>query len=212
MQLADGCLRTTFLSSNRPWLLALLVSVVAHWGVLLALGPNRAQGAPSAHSSQKFADVRLVSPLLVEHQVAPGSPTTSVPRSGQPDEVTEAAPLPESTEVNTLESEGESSLGAHYFSPDDLTVKPAFLRDDGAPAPTFIPDVMPLPVLVSLYINEQGGVDQVVLGESFLSDTAKRFIVDSFNAAQFSPGMLGSLAVKSVLIIEVKLDPTLPTQ
>ncbi len=107
-------------------------------------------------------------------------------------------------------NDGQAVLGPRYYSAQELTQKPAFLHDNGAPTPTFIPDVFPLPVLANVYINEQGSVDEVVLGESFLSDIAKKFIVDSFTAMQFTPGLLGTLPVKSVLITEVKLNPALP--
>jgi hypothetical protein len=105
----------------------------------------------------------------------------------------------------------ESALGAYYFSSEKLSAKPIFLRDSGAPNPTFVPDVMPLPVLVNVYINEQGHVDHVVLSDNFLSPIAKQFIVDSFTAMEFSPGMMGTLPVKSRLTTEVKLNPALPT-
>ena len=200
------------LRSKRPWLVALVASTLVHWGLLTALGANQTQGAPDSRSSPVFSNVRLASPTPVNHAVVQSTPVTLAPAVGRFDDTAEAAHLPLATDVEATMPEGESPLGAHYFSSDDLTVRPVFLRDDGAPAPTFIPDVMPLPVLARLYINEQGGVDQVVLGESFLSDTAKQFILSSFNTSQFSPGMLGSLAVKSILTIEVKLDPTLPTQ
>jgi hypothetical protein len=200
------------LRSGRPWLIALLTSTLIHWGLLLALGANQTQGAPGAGSSQVFLNVRLAIPTAVTFKLAPTLQTTSTTAAKRPVEAAGTAPLHLSAVVEALVPEGESPWGVHYFPSDDLTVKPIFLRDDGVHAPTYIPDVMPLPVLAHLYINEQGGVDQVVIEESFLSDTAKQFILRSFNTSQFSPGMLGSLAVKSILTIEVKLDPTLPTQ
>jgi hypothetical protein len=212
VRLRLGYVHIALSRSKRPWLIALLASTLVHWGLLLALSANQTQGAPGALSSQIFSNVRLARPSPVKHSVEPAAKVSSASATGNSDETDEAAPLPEATDVEATGPEGESPFGAHYFSSDDLTVKPVFLRDEGAPAPTFIPDVMPLPVLAHLYINEQGGVDQVVLGESFLSDTAKQFILSSFNTSQFSPGMLGSLAVKSILTIEVKLDPTLPTR
>ena len=98
----------------------------------------------------------------------------------------------------------------HYFSPDELSVKPQLVSDAGVSGPTFIPDILPLPVLVQLLINEQGGVDRVILGENFLSDVARKYIVESFSGMKFSPGMLGSFPVKSQLQIVVNLDPAIP--
>lgn len=45
--------------------------------------------------------------------------------------------------------------------------------------------------------------------ESFLSDTAKRFVIDSFAKTRFSPGRVGDLAVKSRLDIVVRVDGAL---
>lgn len=69
---------------------------------------------------------------------------------------------------------------------------------------------MPLPVMVTVFINEDGTVDEVALAESFLSNEAKDFIVHSFKAMQFSPGKLGAVSVKSQLSFEVNLNPALP--
>lgn len=98
----------------------------------------------------------------------------------------------------------------HYFPPDELSVKPQLMSDTAVSGPTFIPDILPLPVLVQLLINEQGGVDRVILGENFLSDVARNYIVESFSGMKFSPGMLGALPVKSQLQIVVNLDPAIP--
>ena len=76
----------------------------------------------------------------------------------------------------------------------------------------FIPDVMPLPVIAHIYISEQGTVDSVVLNDNFLSDIARQYIEASFASMEFTPGLLGTLPVKSELAIEVKLDPTLPVR
>jgi hypothetical protein len=125
-----------------------------------------------------------------------------------------APPVDAAREENArIEVSVESSLpltDALYFSAEQLTAKPVFLSNGGGDDSTFIPDIYPLPVVVHLFISEQGNIDKVVLEESFLSDTAKNFIVDSFTPMKFSPGMLGNFAVKSQLMIEVKLNPSLP--
>lgn len=108
--------------------------------------------------------------------------------------------------------QGNAETGDYYFLPEQLSAKPVFLNNDGAPAATFTPDVMPLPVRVQVFINERGDVDQVNLSDNFLSEVARNLIDASFRAMHFSPGMLGTLPVKSQLGFEVNLDPTLPSQ
>lgn len=96
-----------------------------------------------------------------------------------------------------------------YFPADELSVKPELVSDAGSSEATYIPDILPLPVLVQILINEQGDVDRVLLGENFLSNVAQRYILESFAKMKFSPGRLGSRAVKSQLQIVVNLDPAM---
>mgnify|MGYP006288400221 CR=1 FL=1 len=73
-----------------------------------------------------------------------------------------------------------------------------------------VPDALPSPVPVRLRIDEYGDVQQVVFGEVLLSAQALVLIQASFTNMQFSPGMLGTIPVKSELVVEVQLEPSLP--
>lgn len=221
---------SALLVRHRAWVLALVLSLLSH-GVLLGIF------ASDAFRGRAFLIGRSSSPVV---SLTPMSTSDSAPRANAGVMTASiiagsAAPLPQtpaaapgadpkveksSRDIRTSEGERLSSDAmhkpggplpeVHYYSVEELTVKPQLVSDAGALDPTSIPDVFPLPVLAQILINEQGGVDQVLLGENFLSDVARKYIVDSFSRMQFNPGKLGALPVKSQLRVVVNLDPTVP--
>lgn len=200
-----------FLYERRAWLAALLVSLFAHGMVLQIFKSRQPLGRPQHTASIQIRSLQAtplipapIAPALQAPASAP-TPTENTPPSTSGHEVPH-------TITTTENGQGNAETGAYYFPPEQLSAKPVFLNNDGAPAATFIPDVMPLPVRVQVFINERGDVDQVTLSDNFLSEVAKNLIDASFRAMHFSPGMLGTLPVKSRLGFEVNLDPTLPSQ
>lgn len=105
----------------------------------------------------------------------------------------------------------DPQTASNYLAVSELSAKPYFLRHKKPPSAMQLPDVMPTPVVARLRINAQGDVDRVALGENRLSAPAQVLIQESFLNMQFSPGMLGTVAVKSELVVEIQLEPTLPT-
>ncbi|WP_342617903.1 hypothetical protein [Rhodoferax sp. GW822-FHT02A01] len=201
------------LRGKGEWLAAVIISVAAHSVVLLIWSDSNPLGSKYVNASASMVSMRLISSdLPPSPDIATSSLTQKEVQAIVQKEMEQSAPpISHPSEVSTIPS-GDSVSGPYYFPVEQLTSKPAFLDDSGAPPATFIPDVMPLPVMVRIFINENGKVDRVVLSDNFLSEIARKLIVDSFTAMRFSPGILGTLAVKSLLEFEVKLDPTLPSQ
>ena len=196
--------------TQRPWLIAALLSLLVHSALLYLVDSRPTAGSQGLARRTLHATLRLMEPAAAlpagpapQEQAKPPAPPALKNTASEPADTPPPGPMQEGN---------AATLDAHYFAPDELTAEPVFLRDKRAPSPTFIPDVLPLPVLAYVYIDEHGDVVQVVLGDNFLSEIARSFIVDSFLATQFTPGMLGSLAVKSMLTVEVKLDPALPVR
>jgi hypothetical protein len=206
--------RMAFLQTHRPWLVAAGVSVLVHLAMLGTLDSKSFSRGSGNRTVPMRASIRLLPTATIAHNTVqtpvPIEETPAAAKDHVKQPTIESATNASASPSSAPEEVAESGLGAYYFSSEELNAKPIFLRDAGAPSPTFVPDVMPLPVLVSVYINEQGRVDQVVLSDNFLSPIARQFIADSFNAMEFSPGMIGSLPVKSRLTTEVKLNPALP--
>jgi hypothetical protein len=209
--------RMAFWQTHGPWLIAALLSVLAHTGLLALWGGHRVAGKPGAHTLLATLHIVGVPSRTLAAARAPSGVATpaavhaSAPVATEAVEAVETTPAAAAPQVQ--EPDGSASaLDTYYFAAEELTAKPMFLRDKGAPSPTAMPDVLPLPVLAQVFIDEQGEVVQVVLSDNFLSDPARTFIVDSFLATQFTPGRMGALAVKSRLTIEVRLDPALPSR
>ena len=215
------------------WFGALLLSLAMHLGLMMAAGngghpavkpalSNRS-GTMSVNVRMALAPTRHMSDLdstpagsKIAIDVAKAEPE---PPSLPSNETAQApAPLPESNlaaatgALPVEEAPLPSLLGlaeAHYFRIDELTEKPQLLLDTTPNAVISVPDIFPQPVVVHLLINEQGSIDKVVLEESFLSEPARRFVIDSFANTRFSPGRVGDLAVKSRLDIVVRLEGAL---
>ena len=201
-------------SMHRAQIAAVVISVLAHVGLLEALVSKPVNGKSRS----------LVAPVSVAlrlHQVQSSYANSDSGLDEKLPTVTNGKAAIAMSESRVLMTHSQAiptsldttaNLGLYYFPTVALTVKPVLLRDTGAPDPKFIPDVMPIPVVAHIYISENGHVDAVVLDDNLLSETARQFIEASFTAMEFSPGLLGTLPVKSELTIEVKLDPALPLQ
>jgi len=95
----------------------------------------------------------------------------------------------------------------HYYRSNELTEKPRLLQDIAPDQVLVLPDIFPQPVVVHLLINELGDIDKVIVEESFLSEQARRLVIEAFTKIKFDPGRLGDMPVKSQLRIEVTLEP-----
>jgi TonB family protein len=63
---------------------------------------------------------------------------------------------------------------------------------------------------IRLFINERGFVDRVAIEESKASAKFGEAAAQAFRTAQFEPGKLKGVAVKSQVLIEVDFHPLLP--
>lgn len=180
---------------------ALLLSLGAHLALGLALGTAGLIGHGSAstrHELRMTATLRapdLPAPAAAfDDALAPTKATTAAAPERET-VATEAALLP----VPGLP-------GTHYFGANELTEKPQVLQDIAPDQFRVLPDVAPRPARAQLLINELGGIDKVVIEESFLSDQATRFVIEALEKIRFYPGKLGDMPVKSQLRIEVMLQ------
>jgi len=218
------------------WFGALLLSLALHLSLIVAAGDGGRTSATPAVSSPTIpipVSLRLVTapdmPMPViesmpaDNRINTGSVTAAEPKP-EPGtlRVSEAVQTPGPATASNLatliepkpveESPALSLLdlaAAHYFGTDGLTEKPRLFADTAPNEIISVPDIFPQPVVVHLLINERGSIDKVVLEESFLSEPAKRFVIDSFLKARFSPGKIGDLLVKSRLSIVVRLEGVL---
>ena len=200
-----------------PWLAALLLSLSAHLGLIATLGEGARPGNRDQGLRQMLTQARPVSLRMLNPPASVAPPAQAAPEtSAVPPPAAAAAPSTpmEPAEPIPLEALPEPAMlalaEAHYFWPGELGNKPLLVPETEPHQVLRVPDVFPLPVIVHLLINEQGGVDKVLLEESFLSEQAKRFVIESFAKTRFQPGRIDAKPVKSRLILEVRLEGALP--
>lgn len=210
--------------SSRP--LALLLSAAAHLGLVCALGESAASGAaPGKPESRMVVVVTLGKPTAAigadppapaDARASGGTMDASGPAPGE--QVLSATEDPRHPLTQAMPPKHEQTPvlpllpvpEPRYFLPDELTEKPILLQDIPPDKIAALPDASPRPSVVQLLINEEGGIDKVIVEDASLSGQARQFIADSFADVKFRPGKLADMPVRSRLRIEVTLKSVTP--
>ncbi len=98
----------------------------------------------------------------------------------------------------------------HYFRLSELTDKPRVAQDVASGLILVVHDIPSQPVILRLFVNEQGGVDRVAIEDSQLPEKNERQIMEVFSKLQFQPGKIEELAVRSQFRVEVLLERAVP--
>lgn len=94
----------------------------------------------------------------------------------------------------------------YYFSTNELSEMPQVMLDLTPSLAFSLPNALAQLAVLRLLINEQGGIDQVLIDDSPLSENDQRLMIDTFSKTKFQPGKINDVPVKSLLKIEVRLD------
>ncbi|HJV85918.1 MAG TPA: hypothetical protein VJ698_10615 [Noviherbaspirillum sp.] len=97
----------------------------------------------------------------------------------------------------------------HYFHMRELTETPRVVQDIPGNFAVVIPEIPPQAAILRLLINEEGGIDRVVVEDSDFPEKVERRLVEAFSQLRFSPGKIGRIPVRSQLKIEVMLESPL---
>ena len=193
----------------------LLLSIGAHLCLGLAFGGGRFESDKVPHTiSVELLKVASLDPVVKASQF-----------SGTPREKNDGvahhamSPLTLRENVSTLAtvqtnniSEMNSflpvvtSLEPYYFPISDLTEAPQVTLDLSPSLVFSLPNGVGQLAILRLLLNEQGGVDQVLVDDSPLSEDGQQLVIDTFSKTKFQPGKINSMPVKSLLKIEVRLD------
>lgn len=217
------------LLKKEPYRLAVLICIVAlHIGVLVLVDHGGTENV-LGHYSARTAGSQTV--MIMLNQTGMNSESEPVTPVSEPDLSTPNPPQAEPEKPEPAESFNASDTPsaraseqqfsspqtssftvdkAHYYTPPELSEKPTVAVDASESLQFNVPDVFPQPVVVHLFIDEQGDMEKVVLEDSFLSDEAKESVIKAFMHTRFNPGRLAGIAVKSQLTIVVNLQPALP--
>lgn len=94
----------------------------------------------------------------------------------------------------------------HYFPAGDLDRKPEAIGEVPLAYPAELPAVTRSRVVLSLLIDEQGRVDQVLVENTDAPGEFEQLASHAFAGARFRPGMRAGEAVKSRLRVEVTFE------
>jgi TonB family protein len=113
--------------------------------------------------------------------------------------------LRHSTEPMTT-SQASAVLGPWYYPAHYLHRRPSPLKPI---LPTYPAAAEGLSghVVIRLLISETGAVDNVRIESSDPPMVFESVVIDAFAAAEFAPGIISSIAVKSQVLIEVTFEP-----
>ncbi len=191
---------------------ALLLSICAHIFLVFALGPGRS-GQVGIVEKDNISASRMIVRLTMSsyaHTFATKSQVI-LPKAASIKDASDAASpsikkpaLDVSEKVPRIPVAG--ALASRYFKAQELTEKPRVLQDIPANLTLSWPNVAPQVLLLRLMISENGEIDQVKIEGSQLPEYAERMVSDTFSQIKFSPGKIGTAAVKSQMRIQVTLD------
>lgn len=100
----------------------------------------------------------------------------------------------------------------HYFRPSELEERPQALAEINITYPEEKGIVRSGAVILEVLINENGQADQINIESSDLPDSFQLNAAQSFHGAEFVPGKINGLPVKSRLRIEVSFMGLLSAQ
>ncbi|MFY9328280.1 MAG: energy transducer TonB [Georgfuchsia sp.] len=180
---------------------ALALSLVLHAAVLL--NPGRlliADRIRNGHPTEPISLTLLVPAKshVVHSTVAPTSKTLDAPprKNAMPEVIHHRPGL---------------VLGPWYFTSRYLHRQPRPLRPIWPVYPPELTEVRGK-VLLLLFINEKGGIDDYKILESEPADQFDPSVIAAFTHAVFAPGSIADIPVKSQMLIEVNFEPGLAPQ
>jgi hypothetical protein len=190
---------------------ALVASVALHL-VFVAI-PGRLPLAQPPNNSTESLSVALpdARPQQKSQSLPPGTLTEDQSLKPRNEAVAETGDRPsESTEGDTDESSWFGIPLPRYYEPKELTERARPLLDIVIDSPTVDAYSGAGKIVLMLYINEEGKVDNVeVLSSDIDASAVQASIVEQFRQSRFSAGKLNGLPVKSKKKIEVVIKPPL---
>lgn len=189
---------------------ALVVSVTLHLAVAAIPGLEPASRSASSSAAER---------IIVALPQAARARTTSEDANPPGDLATEKRIGPETAAVDSAhdvpmaDSEETSWFGIplpRYYEPKELTERAKPLVDITLDSPAVETYPGAGKIVLLLYINEDGKVDDVeVLSSDIASSKVEATVVEQFQLVRFSAGKLNGQPVKSKKKIEVVIKPPL---
>ncbi len=197
--------RTARPPSHRPHTL----SPPLLWGLALALGLHAALlvfasgghlPAPLLPQSERLTHI-ILARAVPAGGAPPHTPITSAETSPPPPVVApHQAPNPD-------QAAADPTTAPTYVDASLLTTRPRIAGDLLLIYPPSAPSGI-YKAQVTIYIDEQGWVEQVLVPDGALPTELEEAAISAFKAARFTPGEIDGTPVKSSVQIEVEFDST----
>ena len=170
------------------------------------------QALPGGWQVGALPDGGVVSAVLHATLSGPAALTDTVPMAKVKHRPAQRAmPSGSAEEVAAASAGGEPKLGlGPMYYPAQLLDERPQVRTHVEPRFPETAAILGGRVVLELYINEQGTVDEVVIVESEPSGFFETAATEAFGAALFRPGHKAGVAVKSRLAIEVLFGTPVP--
>lgn len=169
---------------------ALTVSCLLHLALLAApyIGERTRESAPAARQGQALAQ-RFTASLGAVRQSIPVS-LADIATSPEPEEGVGVLPF----------------AAPHYYTTDQLSKRPQPLASADLEGPDILPIVASGTIILKLWIDEFGDVNEVEVERTELPEVFSRSTTAAFKRLRFTPGERGGVRVGSLMRIEVSYD------
>ena len=208
-----NCAGVYFVSLRHPLLLCILFSVAFHLFLAVCVQPFQAAKAGSGKTQSDHENVAAFVSASVN---APQSQSKSQQRrgglvaagsSGKSVMPIEAAIGNQSRlRWRALSPKLPAESETVFFKSSELSIRPRVLERFDPFYPSGIIEGLAGTVVLRLFISADGKVRKISIESSDLPETYQESARDSFITRNFSPGMIGDLAVGSQLLVEVAFD------
>jgi len=193
--------------------LSVCLSILLH-GMLLSLAPGKpgasVNGVKSNWSAKSFTvDLPQGIPTTETSTVAMERPVLS--QAERPVMAVPSMAAANTIANSTSETRGSNGLfsGPWYYPARYLHRHPSPLKPIWPDYPASAQNIAGR-VTITLFINEEGRVDQYRIGESDPNGIFDSAVIRAFTEANYVPGMIADVPVKSQLVAEVSFTPGAP--
>jgi hypothetical protein len=172
-------------------------TVIAHCGVIYLLGQDLLKQSAITHFASSSIPINISS---IANKKSSDTPSRVIENSQQ-------AKI--STDFPTASDRQQSVNSIYYFKSTQVTQRPSVLID--LPADFALPAPLSTTsssIQMTLLINENGGIDDVLLNDEQFDVESRQIIIRTFKSMYFNPAFIGHIRVPSEVRIEV--FPSIP--
>ncbi len=182
---------------------ALLTTVVVHGIFIFALDRITVNSVAGLAGVRKSFDVTLAgaTPSTDTRKILTTFKQEQVNPSLLPDSISSVQTQP----THLANKSADEIRRAQYFAKNILQNGPVPLSDIQPVYPEKAGSIQGV-VVLTIYVNERGGVDEIVVVRTFPEGLFEQSAVEAFSKALFSPGTKLGVPVKSQMTIEVSFS------